>query len=125
MGFLSAIRGISTNLSDAFSGAFSSGPDFNIDGAPMVGEFDINGNVYGVTQDDHIVNDAFLHDSSLTDMGIESSTLESSSSIGTDDCFSSSPIFTDDSFSSSFDVDDTFSSDFSSCDDTFSSSWDD
>jgi len=32
---------------------FDSGPDFNIDGTPMMGDVDIHGNSYGTTSDNH------------------------------------------------------------------------
>ncbi len=125
MGFLSALMGISTNLSDAFTDVFSSEPAFNIDGAPMVGNLDINGNIYGVTQDDHFVSDSFLYDSSSAGLGNESSAFDTSNLMSADDCFASLPISTNDSHAFQVGADDTFSSDFSICDDSFSSSWDD
>ena len=65
-GFSSSTR---SSLFDDDSGGFSSvndlwmndGPAFNIDGSPMIGSFDVHGNVYGVTSN----NDMF---SSSSDM---------------------------------------------------------
>ena len=97
-----------------FENLFDDRPTVNIDGTPMCGDVDINGNSYGVAQSDDFVSDALSHDSLSADVEIESSTFDSCSSISTDD-----------SFSPSFGDDDAFSSDFSISDDAFSSSWDD
>ncbi len=114
-------------FSSFFGNLFDDRPAVNIDGTPMSGDFDINGNPYGVTQSDDFTIDGPSHDSLSADVEIESSTFDSCSSISSDDCFSSSTsaFSTDDSFSPSFEVDDAFSSDFSISDDSFSSSWDD
>ena len=69
-----------------FDSSSTSGPSCNIDGTPMMGSVDVNGNPYGVTS----------HDWS------------SSSCTSSSDTFSSSP-FTSDSFGSSF-SDNSFSS---------------
>lgn len=47
-----------------FNDDFNSGPSFNIDGTPMLGDFDINGHAYGVTDDGFSgSNDSFGTDS--------------------------------------------------------------
>lgn len=103
---------------------FDSRPAVNIDGTPMLGDFDINGNAYGVTEIDHGTNDALSSDTTSLDIGGDSSLFDTSSSFATDDSSSSMSISSEDSFSSSFSSDDSFGSDtFSS--DSFSSSWDD
>jgi hypothetical protein len=111
------------------SAAIDSGPAVNIDGTPMAGDFDIKGNVYGVTDPAH----SFSDDSaggSIFESGISSGAMDTNdafssndsfcSSIETSDCSSS-----DDSSSSIFSSDDMFGSDWSSSDDSFSMSWDD
>ena len=111
-------------FSSVFGSLFDSKPAVNIDGAPMVGDVDIHGNPYGVTETDHGTSDAFASDT--TPLGDDSSLFDTSSSFATEDSSSSSmSISTDDSFSPSFCADDTFGSDFSISDDVFSSSWDD
>ena len=100
MGIFSAISGFFTNQGDSFSGVVGS-PSVNVDGAPMIGAVDANGNPFGVTQSDDCVRDNFLHDSFSADVETDSSLFESSF---------------DDDFSTSFASDDAFSSDFSSCD---------
>ena len=123
MGIFSSLGGFFTGVSQ--HDAVDMSPIVNIDGALMVGDIDINGNFYGVTQNDHSVSDILSNDSFSNDVGIESAPFESNSSFATDDSSSSSSmsISSDDSFSS-FGSDDSFGTDFSSCD-SFSCSWDD
>lgn len=49
-------------ISSIFGSLYNSKPAVNIDGAIMVGDIDINGNFYGVTQSDQSVGREFLHD---------------------------------------------------------------
>ncbi len=113
-------------FSSFFGNLFDDRPAVNIDGTPMSGDFDINGNPFGVTEADHGANDAFSSDTTSLDMGNDASLFDASSSSAFDDTSSSSiSTSSDDSFSPSFEVDDAFSSDFSTSDDAFSSSWDD
>lgn len=55
-------------FSSIFGGLFDSGPSVNIDGTPMVGAIDINGNPFGVTESDFgTSNDSFGSDFSSSD----------------------------------------------------------
>ena len=110
-------------FSSTFGSRYDSKPAVNVDGAMMVGDIDVHGNFYGVTQDDHSVNGDISQDSFLHDVGIESLHFESTSLISTDDCIASSNTFADDGFSPSFGADEC-GSDFSSSD-SFSSCFDD
>ena len=121
-------------FSSFFGSLFDDKPAVNVDGTPMMGDFDINGNAYGVTDADHGTGDSFLSDTASFETGGDSSLSETCSSINSDESlssFASDDIFSsssDDIFSSS--SDDIFSSS-SSADDLFSSdcdsfsSWDD
>lgn len=102
MGIFSIIGGFFTSQSDSFSEEIA-GPRVNIDGAPMIGAIDINGNPFGTTESNVGTSDD------------SSSSFDSSSFGGVDDDFSSS-FSSDDSFDSNCD---------SSSSDSFSSSWDD
>ena len=115
-------------FSSFFGSLVDDKPTVNIDGTPMMGDFDSNGNPFGVTEIDHSTNDVLSHDTESLDLGIDSSPFDASSSINDDESLSSSSFSSDDIFSSS--SDDIFSSS-SSADDLFSSdcdsfsSWDD
>jgi hypothetical protein len=109
--------------------AMDSGPTVNIDGTPMVGDFDINGNAYGVMDSGNSFSNDSL-DSSIFESGMSSGAIDANDAFSSNDTFCPTTETSDfssseDSFSSIFGSDDAFSSDWSSNDDMFSSSWDD
>lgn len=76
-------------FSSVFGSLFDSQPAVNIDGAPMIGDVDIHGNPYGVTENDHGTNDSLLSDTTSLDIGGDSSLFDTSSAFATDDSSSS------------------------------------
>ncbi len=112
-------------FSDFFDSLFDDKPAFNIDGTLMCGDFDINGNAYGVTETDHSISDALSIESPFMEAGHELFLSESDTFSANDDCFTatSETLLSEDVCSSFSISDDLFSSDTFSCD--TSSSWDD
>ena len=138
MGIFSAFSGLISDISEGFGGLFDSGrtanidgasmngngnafdttefessPMVNIDGTPMMGDVDINGNTYGITESD-VGADSFLSSPPSFDDSFLGTTMDTESSLTMDD-----------SFLSGCGADDTFGSDSMFDNDTFSSSWDD
>ena len=114
MRLFSAFTGLASGFSGSFSNLFDTSPTFNIDGAPMAGDFDINGNPFGVTEVDAGVDPCISANEMSFDDGFLATTFDSDSSFA----------MTDD-ISSGFCSDDPFCSDSSFDNDSFSSSWDD
>lgn len=58
----------SSSSSSSWSSWHDSGPSVNIDGTPMMGSIDINGNPYGVTESSWS-NDSWSHHDSFSSFG--------------------------------------------------------
>lgn len=114
MGIFSAFTGLASGFSDSFSNFFDVSPTVNIDGTPMAGDFDINGNPFGVTEVD-VGADHFASANEMSfDDGFLATTIDSDSSFAMDD-----------DVSSGFCSDDAFCSDSPFDNDAFSGAWDD
>ena len=132
MGIFSAFSGLISDISEGFGGLFDSGrtanidgasmngngnafdttefessPMVNIDGTPMMGDVDIKGNPYGVTESDVTTDHEFSSDSLSSDDSFLSTMTDTESSLTMNDNFmsecNSDSMFDNDTFSSGWD----------------------
>ena len=111
-------------FSSFFDDLFGYKPIANIDGTPMMGDLDMNGNPFGLTEIHNSATDSFSCEIDSTLVVVDTSNEDTSSSFTIDVDHSSSSNFDDDCFSTSVGSDDIFGSNFSS-NDSFSSCFDD
>ena len=114
MGIFSAFSGLASDISSGFGNLFDSGPAVNIDGTPMMGDVDINGHAYGITESDVGADHSFLSSTPSFDDSFLGTTMDTESSLTMND-----------SFLSGCGADDTFGTDSMFDNDSFSSGWDD
>jgi len=107
MGIFSAFSGLASDISSGFGNLFDSSPAVNIDGTPMVGDVDINGNAFGITENDVGADHDFSSSSPSFDDGFLSTAIDTESSSTMSDSFSSG-CGSDDSFGSDSMFDNVF-----------------